>query len=643
MKAYETFIEKSRYARWIEEESRRETWKESCERWRNFWVHRVEDMDIPQSDKEYLTNVIKRDLYPAVLNKEVMPSMRSMMTAGPALDRDEIAGYNCSFAPVDNVRIFDEIMYILMCGTGVGFTVEREEVKQLPCISEEFYDTETTIKVKDSRIGWASAFRELISLLYSGRVPSWDLSKLRPKGARLRTFGGRSSGPEPLHSLFEYTVALFRKAAGRKLTTLECHDLVCKVAEVVVVGGVRRSALISLSNLTDERLANAKTGAWWELDGQRALSNNSVAYTEKPDPSIFLKEWRTLYESKSGERGLFNRVAAQAQRATALQRRGIHDSIGGWEYGTNPCGEIILRPCGLCNLSEVVVRAGDSFNDLLRKVRLASIIGTLQSTLTNFKYLRSVWRNNAEEERLLGVSLTGIMDHPILSGKELYGGMTSLGNVLEELRQGAIDTNDEFATRLGINASHAVTCVKPSGTVSQLVGCSSGIHPAFSQFYVRTVRQDVKDPITEFLKDQGVPWEVDVTNPSNVVFSFPMKATEGAVSDISPMEQLELYRIYKKHWCEHNPSISVYYTDKDFIEIGNWIYKNWDDFIGISLMPKSDHVYKQAPYQEITREQYSQMLNEFPNVDWDAFDSYEKEDTTTGSQELACHGGVCEI
>ena len=643
MKAYETFIEKSRYARWIEEESRRETWKESCERWRNFWVHRVEDMDIPQSDKEYLTNVIKRDLYPAVLNKEVMPSMRSMMTAGPALDRDEIAGYNCSFAPVDNVRIFDEIMYILMCGTGVGFTVEREEVKQLPCISEEFYDTETTIKVKDSRIGWASAFRELISLLYSGRVPSWDLSKLRPKGARLRTFGGRSSGPEPLHSLFEYTVALFRKAAGRKLTTLECHDLVCKVAEVVVVGGVRRSALISLSNLTDERLANAKTGAWWELDGQRALSNNSVAYTEKPDPSIFLKEWRTLYESKSGERGLFNRVAAQAQRATALQRRGIHDSIGGWEYGTNPCGEIILRPCGLCNLSEVVVRAGDSFNDLLRKVRLASIIGTLQSTLTNFKYLRSVWRNNAEEERLLGVSLTGIMDHQVLSGKELYGGMTSLGNVLEELRQGAIDTNDEFATRLGINASHAVTCVKPSGTVSQLVGCSSGIHPAFSQFYVRTVRQDVKDPITEFLKDQGVPWEVDVTNPSNVVFSFPMKATEGAVSDISPMEQLELYRIYKKHWCEHNPSISVYYTDKDFIEIGNWIYKNWDDFIGISLMPKSDHVYKQAPYQEITREQYSQMLNEFPNVDWDAFDSYEKEDTTTGSQELACHGGVCEI
>jgi ribonucleoside-diphosphate reductase alpha chain len=556
------------------------------------------------------------------------------MAAGPALERDEIAGYNCSFVAIDSPKAFDEVMYVLMCGTGVGFSVERQFTNNLPTIAEEFYETDTTIRVKDSRIGWASAYRELISLLYSGRLPKWDTSGVRPAGARLKTFGGRASGPKPLEDLFAFTVHTFKKAAGRKLNSLECHDIVCKVADIVIVGGVRRSALISLSNLTDDRMRNAKNGAWWESDVQRALANNSVAYTEKPDVGIFLKEWGTLYDSKSGERGIFNRVAA-TKKASSNGRRDVE----GFEYGTNPCGEIILRSKGLCNLSEIVIRENDTLVSLKEKVRVATIIGTFQSTLTNFRYLRSDWRKNQEEERLLGVSMTGIMDHPVLSKPT-----EETVKWLTELREHAINVNKEWAERLGIPVSAAITTVKPSGTVSQLVGCSSGIHPAYSQYYIRTVRMDNKDPLTVFFKGAGVPNEPDVTKPNDItIFSFPQKGTQSGVTrnETNAIEQLQLYSVYQKHWTEHNPSITVYYRDNEFLDIGAWIYNNFSDVSGVSLLPHSDHVYKQAPYQEITKEEYDTFVESFPSIDWGNLK--EEEDTTTGTQELSCLAGACDI
>jgi ribonucleoside-triphosphate reductase (thioredoxin) len=619
---YQRFIHASRYARWLPEEYRRETWKETVDRYTGFFKNRFPD------------TFPTEDVNKAIHNLDVMPSMRCLMAAGPALERDEIAGYNCSFVAIDSPKAFDEVMYVLMCGTGVGFSVERQFTNNLPTIAEEFHETDTTIRVKDSRIGWASAYRELISLLYSGRVPKWDTSGIRPAGARLKTFGGRASGPKPLEDLFQFTVHTFKKAAGRKLNSLECHDIVCKVADIVIVGGVRRSALISLSNLTDDRMRNAKNGAWWESDVQRALANNSVAYTEKPDVGIFLKEWGTLYDSKSGERGIFNRVAA-TKKASSNGRRDVE----GFEYGTNPCGEIILRSKGLCNLSEIVIRESDTLADLKEKVRVATIIGTFQSTLTNFRYLRSDWRKNQEEERLLGVSMTGIMDHPVLSKPT-----DETIKWLTELREHAIKVNKEWSERLGIPQSAAITTVKPSGTVSQLVGCSSGIHPAYSQYYIRTVRMDNKDPLTVFFKGAGVPNEPDVTKPSDItIFSFPQKGTESGVTrnETNAIEQLKLYSVYQKHWTEHNPSITVYYKDDEFLNIGAWIYNNFSDVSGVSLLPHSDHVYKQAPYQEITKEAYDAFVASFPVIDWGNLK--EEEDTTTGTQELSCTAGACEI
>lgn len=619
---YQRFIHASRYARWLPDDNRRETWEETVNRYTNFFSNRFPNV-FPAEE-----------VNKAIHDLNVMPSMRCLMTAGPALERDEIAGYNCSFVAIDSPKAFDEVMYILMCGTGVGFSVERQFTNNLPVIAEEFHETDTTIRVKDSRIGWASAYRELISLLYSGRLPKWDTSGIRSAGARLKTFGGRASGPKPLEDLFTFTVHTFKKAAGRKLNSLECHDIVCKVADIVIVGGVRRSALISLSNLTDDRMRNAKNGAWWESDVQRALANNSVAYTEKPDVGIFLKEWTTLYESKSGERGIFNRVAA-TKKASSNGRRDVE----GFEYGTNPCGEIILRSKGLCNLSEIVIRENDSLADLKEKVRIATIIGTFQSTLTNFRYLRSDWRKNQEEERLLGVSMTGIMDHPILSKptEETIKWLT-------ELREYAIETNKEWADKLGIPQSAAITTVKPSGTVSQLVGCSSGIHPAYSQHYIRTVRMDNKDPLTRFFKESGVPNEPDVTKPSDItVFSFPQQGTQSGVTrnETNAIEQLKLYSVYQKYWTEHNPSITVYYKDNEFLTIGDWIYNNFSDVSGVSLLPHSDHVYKQAPYQEISKEDYDSFVASFPKIDWGNL--REEEDTTTGTQELSCAAGVCEV
>lgn len=631
----QTYVHKSRYARWMDSESRRESWDETVKRLCDFWQARYPDQ-FPYAD-----------IYSAILNMEVMPSMRSLMTAGPALERDNIAGYNCSYIAVDDPRCFDEIMFVLMNGTGVGYSVERQEISQLPCVAEKVHDTDTTIKVGDSKAGWAAALRQLISLLYAGQVPKWDVTGVREAGARLKTFGGRASGPAPLVDLFNFTVGLFRRAAGRKLTSVECSDLVCKIAQVVVVGGVRRSALICLSNLTDERMRNYKSGQWWVDDGQRALANISAAYTEKPDIGIFMKEWQALYESKSGERGIFNRVAARKACESTGRRDSAHD------FGTNPCGEIILRSQEFCNLSEVVVRSTDSYANLERKIRIATILGTFQSSLVDFKYLRKKWADNCKEERLLGVSLTGIMDHKFLSGTCAYfegeQGFAleenDLPHMLEKLRNVAINTNVEWAEKLGIERSAAITTIKPSGTVSQLVDSASGIHPRYSKYYIRTVRADVKDPLATFLKEQGVPVEADVTNPSNLVFSFPVRSPDGAVlrNDISALDQLRHYLVYKRHWCEHNPSITVYVREDEWLAVGAWVYQHLDEVGGISFLPHSDHVYQQAPYQEIAPDEYYRLEQAFPEVEWDKFTAYEGDDSTITMHELACVSGVCEI
>lgn len=636
MTDYEKFIYKSRYARWNEELGRRENWDETVKRYCDFFKNREGGEHFPYEE-----------VYNAIHNMEVMPSMRALMTAGPALERDNIAGYNCSFIPIDSLRAFDEIMYILMCGTGVGFSVEEKYVSQLPVVAETFTKSGTTIVVPDSRTGWASSLRELVSLLYSGRIPEIDYSRVRPAGARLKTFGGRASGPEPLQRLYTYTCSLISGARGRKLTTLECHDLACKIADVVIVGGVRRSALISLSDLGDTRLQSAKNGSWWDLEPQRALANNSAVYNEKPPMEAFLNEWSNLYGSKSGERGIFNQVASRKQVIKSGRRDPEHT------FGTNPCGEIILRPNGLCNLSEVIVRPKDSLDDLRRKVRIASIIGTFQSMLTDFRYVRKVWRTNAEEERLLGVSFTGIFDNHQTLGKLPFYDSTldknsnphiPLEKALEVLRDVAIKTNEDYAARIGIRASAAITCVKPSGTVSQLVGCSSGIHPSFSPYYYRTVRLDNKDPLCSFLKDQGLKNEPEKFHPdSQTVFYFPTKSHGVPASQVGAMEHLRLYKAYRTHWCEHNPSVTIYYKDSEFLEIGNWIWNNWDDIGGIAFLPHSDHVYEQAPYIELTEVEYVKALEEVKEINWAKFEEYEKEDATTNSHDLACSAGICEI
>jgi len=622
---YQQFIHKSRYARWLPEEGRRETWEETVTRYVDFFKERGQ-----LKGKDY--NLLKE----AILHLDVMPSMRCMMTAGAALAKDNVAGFNCSYLHIDSPRSFDELMYVLMCGTGVGFSVERNFINKLPIVAEEFHPSDSTIVVADSKIGWASAFRELISLLYAGKIPKWDMSKIRESGARLKTFGGRASGPEPLDDLFHFCVGIFQKSAGRKLTSLECHDVCCKIADIVVVGGVRRSALISLSNLSDPRMAKAKNGNWWDTEGQRRLANNSVAYTEKPDFESFLAEMQNMYESKAGERGIFSRVAAQKIAA----RNGRRDPEQ--DFGTNPCSEIILRSNQFCNLSEIVVRPEDDLDTLKKKAEVAAIIGTLQATLTDFRYLRNVWKRNTEEEALLGVSMTGIMDHYLLS----KGDSPDLEKWLEQIRDVAVKTNEKWATKLGINQSAAITCVKPSGTVSQLVDSASGIHPRFSEHYIRRVRSDKKDPLAQFMQTAGFPVEQDLMSQASLVFSFPVKSPQGCttVKQVGAMEQLKLWKAYQNHWCEHKPSITVYYTDDEFLEVAQWIWDNFDLCSGISLLPYSDHVYQQAPYEDIDAEKYEELLAAMPvSVDWSALEQFEQDDNTTGSQELACVGGACEI
>ena len=624
MDQYQQFIHKSRYARWMPEEDRREEWHETVNRYVDFFKGREQI-----NEREALK------LFNAIHNLEVMPSMRCMMTAGKALDKDNVAGFNCSYLHIDSPRSFDELMYVLMCGTGVGFSVERNFINKLPEVADSFHPTESVIVVSDSKIGWASAFRELIAMLYAGKIPNWDTSRVRGAGERLKTFGGRASGPEPLVDLFNFCIEVFRKAAGRKLTSIECHDIVCKIADIVVVGGVRRSALISLSNLSDGRMAKAKSGDWWRNEGHRALANNSVAYTEKPDFEAFLSEMHTMYESKAGERGIFSRVAAQKVAA----RNGRRDAEQ--DFGTNPCSEIILRSNQFCNLSEVVIREGDTLASLKKKVETAAIIGTLQATLTDFRYLRNLWKRNTEEEALLGLSMTGIMDHPTLGNSS-----DKTKQWLEELKEVAITTNKIWAEKLGIAQSVAITCVKPSGTVSQLVDSASGIHPRFSKQYIRRVRSDKKDPLAVFMENKGFPVEQDVMSPASAVFSFPVKAPEKSVTvaEVGAMQQLELWKTYQNHWCEHKPSITVYYTDNEFLQVAQWIWDNFEICSGISLLPVSDHVYQQAPYEDISIEKYNELLAAMPQgVSWEDLENFEQEDNTTGSQELACTGGACEI
>lgn len=633
MDSYQNFIFISRYARWLDDKKRREYWPETIDRYFNFFTDHLKDRC-----NYIIEDSLRKELEESVLSLQVMPSMRALMTAGPALKRDEIAGFNCSFRAIDKTTAFDEILYILMCGVGVGFSVERQYVNKLPEIADEFHKSEITITVVDSKIGWAKSLKELIHLLYGGQIPEIDTSKLRPAGTRLKTFGGRSSGPEPLEELFRFTINLFKNAAGRKLTSLECHDLVCKIAQIVVVGGVRRSALISLSNLSDDRMRNAKSGQWWEQNKHRHLANNSAAYSEKPDIGIFMEEWLSLYRSKSGERGIFNKEGALKKGAENGRRNA--ELIA----GVNPCGEILLRNAGLCNLTEVVIRPTDTLESLSAKVRRAAIMGTFQSTLTNYRYVNKLWRENSEEERLLGVSLTGIMDHEVMSGQK---GEEILSQWLVTLKQIAIDTNAEFAKILGIPVSAAVTTVKPSGTVSQLVDAASGIHHRHSPYYIRTVRADKKDPLAQMMVDLGFPVEDDVMNKAHTyVFSFPVKSPEGSIcrKDMSAIEHLKIWQIYRKHWTEHNPSVTISVKESEWFDVGAWVYKNFDDIGGLSFLPYDDHSYHQAPYQDCSKEEYEALLQKMPvEVDWTKLADYEKEDTTTGTQELSCTAGGCEI
>ena len=620
---YQSFIALSRYAKYYDGQGR-ETWGDTVQRY-------IENVVHPKTGKD---SYVKR-ISEAIMNLEVMPSMRAMMTAGPALDRDNTSGYNCSYLPVDDPKSFDEAMYILLCGTGVGFSVERQYVSKLPEVPELFY-SDTTVVVKDSKEGWAKAFRQVLALLWAGEIPKWDVSRVRPAGARLKTFGGRASGPAPLVELFNFAITTFKNAQGRKLSSVECHDLMCFIGQIVVVGGVRRSAMISLSNLSDDRMRHAKSGQWWETASWRALANNSVSYTEKPDMETFMREWQALVASKSGERGIFNRQASKKQ-AEKYNRRDSN-----YDFGTNPCSEIILRPYQFCNLTEVVVRATDSITDLERKVRMATILGTIQSSYTKFPYLRKVWANNTEEERLLGVSLTGIMDNPLMTSAN-----AGLEKTLEHLRNVAVTTNAEWADRLGIPHSTAISCVKPSGTVSQLVDSASGIHARHSAYYIRTVRGDNKDPLTQFMKDKGVPNEPCVMKgDTTTVFSFPVKSPEGSVTrnDMTAIEQLETWLTYQRHWCEHKPSVTITVRDSEWMEVGAFVYKYFDEMSGVSFLPHTDHTYQQAPYQDCTKEEYEELLSAMPkDINWSELSEYENEDNTAGSQTMACTGDSCEI
>ena len=622
---YQKVIHKSRYARFMDSLGRREEWDETVNRYCNYmeWVL-----------EKYSVDKFPKELKQAIHDMEVMPSMRAFMTADPepgtgALTRDHMAGYNCAYLAVDHIRAFDESLYVLLCGTGMGFSVERQFINRLPEIAEEFHQSDTTIVVADSKIGWAKALRELVSLLYQGMIPKVDYSRIREAGARLRVFGGRASGPDPLERLFGHYIHTFQNAKGRRLNSIECHDLMCWNGESVVVGGVRRAAEISLSNLTDERMRHAKTGQWWIENPHRALANNSVCYTEKPDMGIFMREWLSLYESHSGERGIFNREAAK--KLMPERRDKEH------EFGCNPCSEICLRSAETCNLSEVVLRPTDTVDDVSRKVRLATILGTIQSALTDFRYVRPIWKKNAEEERLLGVSFTGVFDCPTV--------LNASDTQLTAWKGLAVAENIKWAKKMDINPSAAITCIKPSGTVSQLTGVAgSGLHPSYAKYYIRRIRQDKKDPLNEALINAGIEYEEDPYNKEAIVFSFPMKAPAKSRTrhEFTAIQHLEVWKKFALNWCEHKPSVTIYVGEDEWLEVGAWCYKNFDIISGVSFLPRADdsHSYEVAPYEEITKEEYS-MFPKTKSIDWRSV--REEDDNTIGSQELACTGDKCEI
>lgn len=630
MTPYNTFIAKSRYSRFLDDKNRREHWGETVARYFDFM-----EKHLATKQNYTLTPELRKELQEAVTNLDVVPSMRAVMTAGQALERQNVAAFNCSYLPIDDPKAFDEAMYILLCGTGVGFSVEQQYVTKLPEVPDQLFASQTSIMVSDSKEGWAKSLRQLIALLYSGEIPKYDMSKVRPAGARLKTFGGRASGAQPLEDLFKFVISKFKTAAGRKLSSLECHDILCKIGEVVVVGGVRRSAMISLSDLTDDKMAHAKAGNWWDGQGQRALANNSATYEETPAIGQFMREWTSIYESHSGERGIFNREASQKQAA----KNGRRDAT--YEFGTNPCSEIILRPYQFCNLSSCIIRSTDTEGDLLRKIRLATILGTFQASLTNFPYLRKIWQKNTEEEALLGVSMTGILDNHLLNDPE----DANLPGLLEKLRDVAVNTNAEYAAAIGINQSVAVTAIKPEGTVSQLCSTASGIHPQHSQYYIRRVRADNKDPLTQFMLKSGFIGEPCVMKPeSTTVFSFPVAVAEGALlrEDLSAVEHLKLWLLYQRHYCEHKPSVTISVLENEWMEVGAWVYKHFDEVTGVSFLPMDGGTYRQAPYEECTEEDYKKLLAQQPGgIDWDNFQEYD--DNVEGAQMLSCTAGGCTI
>lgn len=621
---FQSFIFISRYSRWLPSHNRRESWDECVDRWWNYFTDKVP------------TLAERPDVKEAILNLEVLPSMRSLMTAGIALDHDNTCLYNCSYLPIESVDSFAELFVILMNGTGTGYSVERQYTDKLPTVANKIVKNfDKVIVVEDSKEGWGNALKTLFNDLYSGKHPKWDLSKVRPSGARLKTFGGRASGPAPLDNLFKFLVKVFYNAQGRKLSALECHDTCCAIANAVIVGGVRRSAMISLSDLGDREIAMCKSGAWWEQAGFRSYANNSAVYRGKPPMGQFLEEWTSLYNSHSGERGMINRRALQEQAVKWGREKNC-------EYGTNPCAEIILKPFEFCNLSTVVVRTDDTAASLKKKVELATIIGTVQSTFVKFPYLRPEWKKNCEEERLLGVSMTGIFDNKLTSGLE---GKPKLVRLLENLRDHATATNLKWAEKLGINPSKSITCVKPEGTTSCLVDSASGLHPRYADYYFRRIRLDKKDPLYNLMKDQGVPCEDDVINPtSTAVFTFAMKAPRGTVTteDLRALDHLDLWKTYQEHYCHHKPSVTVNYKDSEFLEVGNWLWENFDMATGIAFLPGGDnHTYAQAPFEQIDSATYA--AHPKVKVNFNDLMKYESEDNTEVGKEFACSAGGCQI
>lgn len=628
---YQQFIHLSRYARWRDDLGRRESWSETVERYVDYMAEKVSrDTDFE------VTDVLKEDLRESILNRDVLPSMRALMTAGPALERENIAGYNCSYLAVDHPRSFDEALYILMNGTGVGYSVEQQDVTQLPSIPMRNDEDIVMFTVPDSKRGWAEALKHVLDCLYEGRMPAWDLSQIREAGARLKTFGGRASGPEPLNDLLRFVMRVFYFAQGRKLTPLEAHEIMCKIGEVVVVGGVRRSALICLTDLDDLEMRDAKNGKFWETKPHLSLANISAVYDKKPSRYDFDKEFDALVASGSGERGIFSRYGAKAA-AKEINRK------AGPLKGTNPCGEIVLRNNQFCNLSTVVVRPEDTLEELKEKVVRAAYLGTFQATLTNFDYLRPIWKENTEEERLLGVSLSGLFGHPVLSGRK---GMEMLEEWLFEMRMAAKFANIYLSGLLGINPAAAVTCIKPEGTTSQLVGVSSGSHPWFAEQYIRNVRGDVKDPLSQFLSAVGIPSETDIISDQNLVFSFPIAAPEGALTreDLTAVEHLELWAAYREHWTDHNPSVTINVRDNEWDEVREWVWENFDKITGVSFLPYDDHVYEQAPYVPVSDKEFEDLQAKMPeHIDWSELSFFEATDETNGSQELSCMSGACDI